>query len=39
MPLGRPINKYEDNIKMDVKEVEHSVVGVGCIWLTKNRDQ
>jgi len=22
-PLGRPINKYEDNIKMDVKGVEH----------------
>jgi len=22
-PLGRPINKYEDNIKMDIKGVAH----------------
>jgi hypothetical protein len=27
-PLGRPRNRWEDNIKMDLQEVG----GVGCSW-------
>ena len=31
-PLGRPRRRWEDNIKMDLREVE-GVVGTGWSWL------
>ena len=36
-PLGRPIRRWEDNIKMDVQEVR--CVGMDWIELTQDRDR
>jgi hypothetical protein len=35
--LGRPGHRWEDNIKMDLREME--INGVNWIWLTQNRVQ
>ena len=35
--LGRPKRRWEDNIKMDFKEVEWAVMG--CIALVQDRDR
>jgi hypothetical protein len=32
IPLGRPIRRWEDNIKMDLREIDE-VVWIGFIWL------
>jgi hypothetical protein len=36
-PLGRPRHRWEDNIKMDLREI--GIDGVNCIWLAKDRVQ
>jgi hypothetical protein len=36
-PLGRPRNRWEDNIKMDHQEV--GCRGIDCIELTQDRDR
>jgi hypothetical protein len=36
-PLGRPRRKWEDNIKMDLKEIE--IYGVNWIQLAQDRVQ
>jgi hypothetical protein len=36
-PLGRPSRRWEDNIKIDLKEVGYD--GVDWIELAKNRDR
>jgi hypothetical protein len=35
-PLGRPRCRWEDNIKMDLREA--GMVGVDCIHLAQDRD-
>jgi hypothetical protein len=35
-PLGRRRHKWEDNIKMDLREIE---IGVNWIWLAQDRVQ
>jgi hypothetical protein len=32
-PLGRPRCRWEDNIRMDLRERENGVVWTGLIWL------
>jgi hypothetical protein len=32
-PLGRPRHRWEDNIKMDLRERENGVVWTGLMWL------
>jgi hypothetical protein len=32
-PLGRPRHRWEDNIRMDLRERENWVVWTGLIWL------
>jgi hypothetical protein len=36
-PLGRPTHKWEDNIKMDLRET--GINGVNSIWLAQDRVQ
>jgi hypothetical protein len=36
-PLGRPRHRWEDNIRMDVREIGWG--GMDCIELAQNRDQ
>jgi hypothetical protein len=36
-PLGRPRRRWEDNIKMDFREMR--IDGANWIWLTQNRVQ
>jgi hypothetical protein len=36
-PLRKSPCRWEDNTKMDAKEIEYE--DVGCIYLTQNRDQ
>jgi len=36
-PLGRPKCRWEDNIKMDLREI--GISGVNCIWLSQDRVQ
>jgi hypothetical protein len=36
-PLGRPRQRWEDNNKMDFKEIRRN--GKGCIHLAQNRGQ
>ena len=36
-PLGRPKRRWEDNIKMDIKEV--GCEGMDCIGLAQDRDR
>jgi hypothetical protein len=36
-PLGRPRHRWEDNIKMDLREI--GINGVNWIWLTQDRVQ
>jgi hypothetical protein len=36
-PLGRPRCRWEDNIKIDFKEI--GIDGVNCIWLVQDRVQ
>jgi hypothetical protein len=36
-PLGRPRHRWEDNIKMDLKEVGYG--GMDCIDLAQDRDR
>jgi hypothetical protein len=36
-PLGRPRYRWEDNIKMDLKEIESGYMD--CIDLAQDRDQ
>jgi hypothetical protein len=36
-PLGRPRRRWEDNIKIDLREI--SIVGVNCIQLAQDRVQ
>ena len=36
-PLGRPRHRWEDNIKMDLKEVRFR--GMGWIYLVQDRDR
>jgi hypothetical protein len=34
-PLGRPRHRWEDNIKMDIREI--GINGVNWIWLAQDR--
>jgi hypothetical protein len=36
-PLGRPRHRWEDNIRMDLREIEEG--GMGWIYLAQDRDQ
>jgi hypothetical protein len=36
-PLGRPRHRWEDNIKMDLREI--GINGANWIWLAQNRVQ
>jgi hypothetical protein len=36
-PLGRPRHRWEDNIKMDLREI--GINGVNWIWLAQDRVQ
>jgi hypothetical protein len=36
-PLGRPRHRWEDNTKMDLREI--GIAGVNCIWLAQDRVQ
>jgi hypothetical protein len=36
-PLGKPRRRWEDNIKMDIKEIRSEVVD--CMHLAQDRDQ
>jgi hypothetical protein len=36
-PLGRPRHRWEDNIKMDIREIE--IDGTNWIWLAQDRVQ
>jgi hypothetical protein len=36
-PLGRPMRRWEDNIKMDLQEVGYG--GMDWIWLIQDRDR
>jgi hypothetical protein len=36
-PLGRPVRRWEDNIKMDIKEI--GCENVDWIYLAEDRDQ
>jgi hypothetical protein len=36
-PLGRPMRRWEDNIRMDLREVYWE--GVDCMLLTQDRDR
>jgi hypothetical protein len=36
-PLGRPRHRWEDNIKMDLREI--GTDGMDCIWLSQDRVQ
>jgi hypothetical protein len=38
-PLGRPRHRYEDNIKMDVREVQVGCGGIDWICFARDRDQ
>jgi hypothetical protein len=35
--VGRPRHRWEDNIKMDIREIEWD--GMDCMNLTEDRDQ
>jgi hypothetical protein len=36
-PLGRPKRRWEDNIRLDLREIEWE--GVDCMHLAQDRDQ